>query len=397
MITRLQKMGRPLLMFAIASLTMGIYSGLYDPSFNNYLAQVHHVSEVVRGSLEFPRELPGFLVAFVIAALLFLADTRIAALSAFLVGIALWGQGFLAPDLKSVIVWMLLWSIGGHVYMTIAPSIGLRLAREGEEGRRLGQLGSLESMGSLMGMGLVYLGSTFLHVSFGVIFGVAATCAIIAAIMLFLIKPEPVAQGPKRLVLKRKYSLFYFLNVLFGARKQIFITFAPWVLIKVFHCGVATFALLGFIGTAMSIAFRPVLGRMIDSLGEKLIIAIESVVLIIICVMYGMAPGWFPAKIALPLIMACYIADQLLFSVRIARITYLNRIADDQQDIAPTLSMGVSIDHLVSMTIPFGGGLLWAYYGFPSVFMVAGGIALLNLLAALMIPEKSQAYNKSED
>ncbi|MDD2586600.1 MAG: hypothetical protein PHT79_09150, partial [Syntrophomonadaceae bacterium] len=103
--------------FAAANLLMGLYAGLYDPSFNNYLAQVHHVSEVTRGSLEFPRELPGFLVVFFFTALIFLADTRIGALAAIMVGISLWGQGYLAPGMTSVVFWMLLWSTGAHLFM----------------------------------------------------------------------------------------------------------------------------------------------------------------------------------------------------------------------------------------------------------------------------------------
>ncbi|MBP8818968.1 MAG: MFS transporter [Syntrophomonadaceae bacterium] len=383
-----KNIGTPLILFAMSTLMMGVYSGLYDPSFNNYLAQVHNVSEVTRGALEFPRELPGFLVVFIFTALLFLADTRIASVSALLVALALWGQGFLAPNITMVVVWMFIWSTGAHLYMAMTQPIALRLATEGQEGRRLGQLGSLEALGAILGMIIVYWGASRYHISFGVLFGIAGGCALLASIGLFLIKPQPLTNVSRRLVFKKKYTLFYILNILFGARKQIFLTFAPWVLIKVFHANIETFAILGFIGTVLSIFFRPLLGRAIDAWGERRIIAMESCMLIIISILYGFSPGWFSNQVAMLIIMACFICDQLLFSVRIARTTYLARIADGPEDIASTISMGLSMDHAVSMLIPLGGGLLWAHYGYLPVFLVSGGLAICNLLIAFFIPDR---------
>ncbi len=377
-------------MFAAASLFMGLYSGLYDPSFNNYLAQTQNVSPLARGALEFPRELPGFLVVFIFTALIFMADTRIAALSSLFVGVALWGQGFLAPNLVWIVIWMILWSTGAHLYMAVSPSIGLRLAKSGQEGMRLGQIGFLESLGSLLGMAMVYWGASHFHFSFGVIFGLSGSFAFLAALCLYRIKPQPIVQVSRRLVFKRKYWLFYALNVVFGARKQIFLTFAPWVLIKIFNSGVETFALLGFIGTVLSLAFRPLLGRAIDILGERVIISIESCLLIIMSILYGFSPTWFPGNVAVIIIMACYIADQLLFAVRIARTTYLNRIADSTDDLAPTLSMGLTLDHAVSMLIPVVGGLLWSYYGYTPVFVASGIIAVINLILAGFIPARQE-------
>ncbi|MDD4775259.1 MAG: MFS transporter [Syntrophomonas sp.] len=378
----------PLVYFAGASLLMGLYGGLYDPSFNNYLAQNHDASALARGALEFPRELPGFLVVFIVTALMFLADTRIAALSALLVGIALWGQGFLSPDLAMVVVWMVVWSTGAHLYMAITPSIGIRLARAGQEGRRLGQIGFLESLGALVGLMTVYWGASRWDFSFATIFGLAGVFAVLAAASLFIIKPQPLQNPPRRPVINRKYWLFYMLNIVFGARKQIFLTFAPWVLIRVFGCGVETFALLGFLGTVLSLVFRPLLGQAIDAFGERVIISIESLLLVIMSILYGFSPTWFNPEAALTIIMICFIADQLLFSVRMARTTYLNRIVDSADELTPTLSMGLSLDHAVSMLIPLGGGLLWTYYGYVPVFVVSGLLALANLALASFIPDR---------
>jgi len=380
-----------LFLFAAANLLMGLYSGLYDPSFNNYLAQIHNANPLQRGALEFPRELPGFLVVFIVTALIFFADTRIAAISALLVAIALWGQGFLAPDLRAIVVWMVIWSTGAHLYMAITPSIALRMAIEGQEGRRLGQLGFLESLGALVGMLLVFWGASRLQFSFPIIFGLSGTFALLAALCLYLIKPQPLLKTSRNLIFKRKYWLFYALNMVFGARKQIFLTFAPWVLIRIFNCGIETFALLGFIGTILGMVFRPLLGRAIDLWGEKIIISAESILLIIMSIFYAFSPAWFSAAVALIVIMTCYVADQLLFAVRMARTTYLNRITDSPDDLAPTISMGITLDHAISMLIPLGGGWLWIKYGFVPVFLVSGVIAFLNLILTRFMEDRSGA------
>jgi len=388
--TALSKFPRiALVLLALATLMMGLYSGLYDPSFNNYLAQTHNISPLARGALEFPRELPGFLVVFIFAGLVFLADTRIAALAALFIGIALWGQGFLAPDLTWIVFWMVLWSSGAHLYMAITHPIGLRLAEAGQEGKMLGQLGFLESLGTLGGMLFIYWGASLLHLSFAVIFGIAGLFAIFSAACLYFIRPEKLARPPRSLIFKQRYWLFYALNVVFGARKQIFLTFAPWVLIRVFGCGIQTFALLGFIGTILSLLFRPWLGRAIDACGEKSIIAGESVLLVIMSILYGFSPGWFSTQTAFVIVAACFVCDQLLFAVRMARTTFLYRMVDSPEDLSPTISMGLTLDHAVAMLIPMGGGLLWTRFGFTPVFIVAGLFALVNLGLALLIPDRS--------
>ncbi|MEN6391672.1 MAG: MFS transporter [Syntrophomonas sp.] len=385
----LQRMASPLLLFAAAQLMMGVYSGFYDPSFNNYLSQMHHLSPLARGSLEFSRELPGFLMVFIFALLAFLPDTRIAMVAALLVGVSLWGQGHWAPSMGWVVLWMLAWSIGAHLFLVLKSSIALRLADNNQAGLLLGRLGAVEATGILLGSLVLYLGAAYFNFSFGVIFGLAGGCALAASLLFFAIKPQPIKPGARRLLFKKRYSLFYILNILFGARKQIFLTFAPWVLIKLFNCTIGTFALLGMAGTALGLVFRPLLGRAIDNWGERKIIALESLSLIVICLVYGAAPLWLPETAGLVLVMICFIIDQLLLAVTISRATYLNRIAESPEDVAPSLSMGITLDHLISMTVPIGGGILWTHFGFQWVFWAAALIALFNLQAALRIPKGS--------
>lgn len=376
---------RDFFLFILAGAFLGLYSGLYDPSFNNYLNDIFHISEVARGGLEFPRELPGFLVVFTTGLLIFLPDVRIALIANLILALGLLGQGFISPSFSWVVVWMMIWSVGAHLYMPLESSIGVALAKPGEEGKRLGQLGAVKTAASLAGYIAVYLGIRYFHMTYTLIFALAGFSVIVAAICILLMVPRKSTTKRQKLLFKRKYLLFYGLNVLFGARKQVFLTFAPWVLIKIFNQPVTTFAILGLVGTLAGIPFRAVLGQAIDKLGERTIIATESILLILVCMGYGFAQQIGLANMAIWLIFFCYIGDQLLFACNMARTTYLNKIVDSPSDLTPTLSMGLTIDHAVSMTIPFLGGLVWMKFGYQYVFLIAAVIASLNFLAALRI------------
>ncbi|GAB6181556.1 MFS transporter [Desulfotomaculum defluvii] len=376
---------RDFFLFILAGAFLGLYSGLYDPSFNNFLNDVFHIGEVARGGLEFPRELPGFLVVFTTGLLIFLPDVRIALVANLILALGLLGLGFVSPSFSWAVVWMITWSIGAHLYMPVESSIGVALAKPGEEGKCLGQLGAIKTAASLVGFLVVYLGIRYFHLSYTAIFALAGLSVIVASICLLLMEPRKSSVKREKIVFKRKYFLFYVLNILFGARKQIFLTFAPWVLIKIFQQPVTTFAVLGLVGTVAGIPFRALLGKAIDIFGERIIIAAESIFLILVCIGYGYAEHFGLGDYAIWLVFLCYVGDQLLFACNMARATYLNKIVDTPADLTPTLSMGLTIDHLVSMTIPFFGGLLWMKFGYEYVFLAAAVIALLNLVIALRI------------
>ncbi len=386
---------RDFFLFMVTSIFLGLYSGLYEPSFNNYLNDVFHIGEVARGGLEFPRELPGFLVVFTTGLLIFLPDVRIAMVASLILATGLMGLGFLSPSFPWLIVWMITWSVGSHLSMPMESSIGVALSKPGQEGKTLGQLGAMKTAASLVGFLLVWLGFRYIDIQYSTIFALAGLCAMAAAVCLFLMQPLKTNRKRQKLLFKKKYLLFYWLNILMGARKQVFLTFAPWVLIKVFHQPVTTFAVLGLVGTMIGIPFRALLGRAIDKFGERIVIAGESIALIFVCVGYGFAREMGLGSLAIWLVFACYIGDQLLFACNMARTTYLNKIVDSPADLTPTLSMGITIDHLVSMSIPFFGGLLWMKFGYQYVFVVAAVIALINLFAAFQIKTKESVYTNT--
>jgi MFS family permease len=228
-----------------------------------------------------------------------------------------------------------------------------------------------------------------IKVNYKAAFVVGSLAFLVSSILIMFMTPHREIKKTKRLIIKKEYKLFYILSILYGARKQIFITFGPWVLIKEFGQGVSTFALLGFFIAGIGMFFKPALGYLIDKFGERYVLAGEAATLILICLGYAFSRDFFISigkeSMALYFICGCYIIDQLLAAVGMARSTYLKKIAVVPEDVSPTLSMGISIDHMVSMTVPFLGGYLWTVLGYKYVFIGGAVIALINLFATSKI------------
>jgi predicted MFS family arabinose efflux permease len=200
-------------------------------------------------------------------------------------------------------------------------------------------------------------------------------------------KDEPYSARTK-FQLRKEYRLFYWLNILYGTRKQIFLTFAPWVLVTIFRQKTQVLATLLAIGGVIGIFFKPMLGRAIDKLGERFILTAEAVLLVFVCLGYGYSREVFSETAALFVAFACYVLDQLLMSVSMARATYLQKIAVVPEDVAQTLTMGVTIDHALSISIALLGGFLWVTWGYQYIFLLGAIIAVINFFSALRIRTK---------
>ena len=194
------------------------------------------------------------------------------------------------------------------------------------------------------------------------------------------------ASGPRaKLVFNWRYRVFYALAVLFGARKQIFITFAPWVLITVFHRGPSTFAALAMAAAFIGIFFQPLIGKVIDRFGERVVLMSDGVLLVAVCMGYGFAHRIGTGGLVLAIVFTCFVLDHLLFAVGMARTTYVSKIAEKKEDLTATLSLGVTLDHAVSMSIPMLGGVTWMTFGFEYVFVGAAALALLSTVTASFV------------
>jgi predicted MFS family arabinose efflux permease len=325
------------------------------------------------------------LVVFVSALLWFLCSRRLGVV-AMLLGVA--GTlliGFASTTYTIMVACLFVYSLGSHIFMPVASSIGMELAREGKTGRRLGQLNAIRNMATILGSFLVFLGFHYLDFTYHHVFILAAIGFVAAAVLMFSMKPEKTGTPRLYLKLHREYRLYYILSILFGTRKQLFITFAPWVIVSVFKQPTQTLATLLTIGGIIGILFQPLLGWAIDHLGERFVLAAEAVMLVVVCLGYGFSRSLFSESTAFFMICFFYLLDQMLFSVNMARATYMKKIALKPEDIQPALTASVTLDHLFSIVIALLGGVIWNAFGFQYVFLMGVFIALANFVAALQI------------
>ena len=376
---------RDLLLFTMAICAAAFAQSLVDATFNNYLDTTFAITETERGFIEFPRELPGLLVIGVSALFSFLCMRRLAVVAHLFAAFGMFAIGLFSESFNIMLVWLFCLSIGQHLFFPLQSSIGMELAPEGHTGRVLGRLQSWGNIAALFGSFAVWLGFHSLGFDFTTSFVIGGVAFLIAALFTMLMKKDEKPKNRQNFRLRREYSLYYWLTVLYGTRKQLFLTFAPWVLVTIFRQPTTTIAVLIVIGGVIGIFFKPWLGKMVDAYGERLIITMESVCLVVICLLYAFASDIFTADIALIAICACYVIDLLLFSVGIARATWLKKIAVTPEDVPQTLTMGVSIDHLFSISIALIGGALWNEFGYSAVFLMGAGIAVVNLISARFI------------
>ncbi len=374
-----------LLLFVAGMALLGVAGSMFDTTFNNFLSDRFSLAADSRGFLEFPRELPGFLTALFAGALFFVAETYIAAIAAVCVGVGMIGIGIWGGSWWLMIVLLTVWSSGSHMLMPVRSSVSMELASEGQKGRRLGQIQGATIAASVLGCALVWIIMGLMPRNYAVVYIIGGAIAICAAALFLMMKmPYAHLRRPK-FIWRREYRLYYVLALLFGARKQIFITFGPWVLVKIFHQDAIIFAKLWIVSATLGVLFQPALGRAIDRFGERKVLMADSLLIFSICIGYGFAQKSGNVQYAIWLLYACMVADQLLFGVNMARDTYLSKIALKPEHVAPSLSLGVSINHAISMSVPALGGLLWIAWGYQWVFICAAGVAVIMLVASSMV------------
>lgn len=372
-------------LFLIVGLFTGIASGINSTVFNNFLSDTYKLTASARGIVEFPRELPGVLIVLVLGILAFLGDIRIAIVGMVFAALGMLGLGLFSPTFATMLLWMMLLSLGTHIFMPLSAGIGMNLSEPGNYGARLGRYSAYNLIATIVGYAIVWFGFKYFKLTYQIAFVLASIFYIFAAFFLGLMKSKKPKKKKVTLVFKKKYTLYYCLSVVNGARKQIFLTFAPWVLIQEFHVDPPTFAMLGLIIAVLSIFTRTIVGNAIDKKGERFVLSLEAIVLIVICMGYSFAADLVAPGIAVVIIAACYVIDNSLSVVEMARSTYVKKIAICPEDVIPTLSAGTSFDHVIAMSIPFVGGVLWITMGYQYVFIVAAFIAAINLFLSLKI------------
>jgi len=382
---------RSIIIFVVAIGFLGMASGIFETSFNNYLDHTFHITAEQRGDLELPREFPGFMVAVLAGALFFMGEANLAVVASGLIGLGMLGLGMLANQghqYASMVAFTVAWSTGTHLMMPTSQSLALALSHEGRTGEQLGKLAAIRAIATVLGCGMVIANFRLFPQGFSSVFvlgAVTAGLAMAAFIALQRTLPPVHHSKRRRMVVKKRYGLFYILAVLFGARKQVFITFGPWVLVRIFDQPPQTFAKLWIIATGLTVLLVPYVGRLVDRAGPRAVLTVDALLLLAVCLTYGFSRDLLPGHLAFYAVCGAYVLDQMLFPVQMARTVYLSRIAEHRADVTATLGMGVSIDHAVSIPIAMLGGRLWLATDYRWVFVAAAGVALATLLTCQFI------------
>jgi MFS family permease len=378
--------------FLAAIFLYAIAGGLFGGVLNNYLHEILAIDRVGRGLVETPRELPGLLL-FVLLALLYRRTERSImrlAMVAGIVGLA----GLLAAGTTRWLSVLLIvaWSTGEHLMMPVRSSMAVHFAQPGREGAALGSTDSVGNLGQLVGQYLVPLvfllapalalgRSSFLP--FRTAFALGAV-ALAAGVMVARGIVDNRTIRRHRLYFRKKYLRYYILEAFFGARKQVFLTFAPYVLILTYGARTALIASLYGLWSLVNIFLSPALGRFMDRVGYKAIIVADGAILIVLCLLYGFAHRLFAQPVAY--VCAVFVMDAVLFITGMARTMYVKAASDTQEEVTSTLSTGISVNHFVSIVIALLGGLLWERLGMEVLFGAAGVFAAGSVVFALALP-----------
>ncbi len=382
-----------LFLFLVISVLLGIVSAVESTSLANRLYEDLDFTVMQRSFLETPRELPGLLTVVLIGLLNGLGDIRIAAVANILGGIGLLLFGFAPNQYMLILIFLVIYSTGQHIYFPMASSITMSFAKGENFGQRMGQVQGLGSLSIIIASAALFIFYRFFNITYQIVFVFSSFAMILAGILFLFMKSEKKVVSEKRFILRKEFKLYYVMSVVNGARKQITLTFVPWLIIDVFQQPVTTITMLFFIVCVISIFFKPWFGSLIDRRGERYAMQFEAVAMFIACIGFIFAKQLFSFQIALAVMGVCYIVDKLMESASMARATYVRKLSCDPAEVARTLSMGQSMDHLVSMLIPIAAGYVWytnGPNGYRYVFIGALFISLLNFyLASKVSIEKS--------
>ena len=379
--------------FAAATTTVEI-------NFPNFLRERYQIGEWFRGFLEFPRESQGFAMVFYVVLLGTLSERRLFSLAAVVaalgvIGLALIPAQGLADGIAGIvpglplIVFVMLYSAGQHMGMLIERAIVMDHGDLATAGSRLGKIGFWKTLAGLAMAGGVWGLRAITDLDFGFFFALAAGLFLASLVLTRLaVRGQPQKRMQRRrFVVNRKFARYYALSALFGVRKQVFITFAVWVLVVIYEQPVQTIAVLWVVTAVTNLVAMPLIGRLIDQFGPRTILTADAPAAVRRMPDVRLRrPQLFPPAIGLIVVGATYVLDHILFFVGAARAVYVGKLCASRDELSTTLSMGVTIDHIFSMTVPFLGGIIWKASGYEMVFLLAAVIAVATAVTAFGIP-----------
>ncbi|NBK21373.1 MAG: MFS transporter [Spirochaetia bacterium] len=380
--------------FLFAILFSGLAYGFYRGVQDNYLAEIVKITKFERGIVEFFRELPGLLLIFILAAMYRFSETKVFKIGTAIMLAGVVGILLLGSSKVMVILSMVIFSSGEHIVMPMKHSLSLTLANKGKGGASLGIVSSISHGGNIVG----FLAVTGLFLLFGamgipkgsisgfrVVFIIAAVLLVLSTLIALTMRDQGKNVRRSRIYFNKKFSKYYMLEVFYGARKQIFLTFAPYVLILFYGADTSVIAFLLAICAAFGMIFAPLIGRLIDRLGYKTIMVGDTLILMVVCFFYGFAHRLFPMHIAFIVVCVNFVLDSVISLASMASNVYVQDLSSTPEEMTSTITTGISVNHLISVIIALLGGLIWEKLGIEVLFTMSALLGLANTFYAMTI------------
>jgi len=343
--------------------------------FDNFSVHVLDLGGQHVGVIQSVREIPGFLSLLVVYVLLIVREHRLSAISVLILGVGVACTGFF-PSFSGIIFTTLIMSFGFHYFETTNQSLTLQHFDKHEAPLVFGRLRSVAAGSCVVASILIFLLSNFLDFTqLYMVFGGIIVLVSIWALRQNPIDRETVPQN-KHMVLKGRYWLYYCLTFMAGARRQIFVAFAVFLMVKKFDYSVQEIALLFLLNNSINYFLSPLIGKAINRFGERKVLSLEYGALILVFIGYAMVESKILAAFL-------YIADHIFFNFSIAIRTFFQKIAEPE-DIAPSMAVGFTINHIAAVFLPVVGGLLWLV-DYRVVFVTAAIFSLVSLLLVQLI------------
>ena len=392
-----QKRQQAVRLFAAVLALTALANGLGSNIFSNYFNEVFHIDSVQRGFIEIPRESPGILCMVLVAALGFMGNLWMSVAAQALVLVGLIVMGWMSPDYGTMLVFLFIHSLGMHLFMPLNDAISMDLAEKGKVGETLGRFKGINTLFSMVAAVLVFLGFRMGFFSFrsGTILPFAlgaVTTAAAIVLLVMMVRSMPRGEGVKnhRLLFRKRYMPYYMVTLAYGCQKRIKIVFAPWVIINLLGQGADTVALLTIVVHLAGTWLAPVIGRMLDRLGVKKMLLLEALYIAISFSVMGwlagmLAGGSFGLRDPLTwMVYGAYVLCVLFEQFNMVHSYMMRSIALDPSEVTRTLSVGLSVDHVMAIIASPVMGMIWKAWGVQYVFAAAMLSALLQVAAAAM-------------
>lgn len=377
---------RDFTLLAIAVFCLGVFFGVQMTLFNNFVVERIGIEAHELGYIEAMREIPGLLNVVFIALMVRVVAPILGGFSLIILGVGIIGYAW-SSTVVAIALFSVIWSIGFHGWITLQHAMALKFSPGTDKGVWLGKLHSVNSFGWLITIGICIF--AFRHIGYEGLFIMGGIVTIIGGTAIFFASKDKPIVPEKGFVFKKRYRLYYILNVLDGCRRQIFMTFAIFALVKVHGMPIKTTMILVLINKILVILVAPLMGRLVDTRGERLMLSFTYFGLIFVFLGYAIIEYR-------PLLYVLFCIDNLLFFEGIALTTFINKITP-AEELKPTLSMGVTMNHVAAVTAPLIGGLVWYHFGYKIIFLSGAIIAMCSFLASQWVDPEGMLRAEAEN